>query len=466
MNIPGVCLLTQNYSFGDPKVADTMVSVDLFAAETARLFTDVLASVGDRLPDYVSDRIKIEISRRIIEPMKVYDFKWKTETNNWAAVCAAGVGMALLHFGSTEDVERVLPMLYDSIESFLSGYGTDGCCQEGYAYWNYGFGHFLVFARTVLDYTNGQVNYFKRDIVKKIALYPQNVRMSKHKIISFSDGSSEFTFSAGAMSYLKKIYGDVFENPDLSLGTNSGNVYSIKELLWFDTDYESVTPKNNVIYYDHAQWYIKKNDKFSFAAKGGHNNEPHNHNDIGSFMIVTKNDEIPLADFGCGVYDKKTFDINYRYDMLVNSSRGHSVPVINGQYQCFGDEYRAKNVCHGDDFFSLELTDAYPKGLIDKISRRFKITDDSVIMEDIFEFNENTNSVFERIVSWSEPELGDGFVKFASAKVVYDNEKYDVKIGNETYRSHEDLYDICAYLVDFVPKSLSEKVFRCEITIE
>ncbi|MBE7051221.1 MAG: hypothetical protein E7395_01440 [Ruminococcaceae bacterium] len=461
------CLPAHNHlSHKSPSVADIIRTVDLFAAETARLFADIAIILAGTLPSYVIERMEYEIRRRIIDAMKKYEFHWKREINNWAAVCGGGVGIALLRFGTQNEIDEILPQLYSSMESFIAGFGSDGCCREGYSYWNYGLGYFLLFARAILHHTGGKTNYFKRDIIKKIAMYPQRVRMSMNKTASFSDSKAELTFCPGVMSFLKSLYGDEFECPDLSLANMNGNVFAVKEFLWFDTSYKADTPKTGTAYFPEAQWYIKKGKNFSFAAKGGHNNEMHNHNDIGSFMIVTQNGHIPLADFGSAAYEKKTFDNRYRYTMLNNSSRGHSVPIINGAYQCFGAEYAASDVNWGDDFFALSITGAYEKGCIKKADRSFEITDDRVVLKDVFERCDKTESVVERMVSWTKPMIYDGCVDFGTAKVVFDANRYKASYTSEVYRAHGDREDLCAYLVDYNPIKNDETEFVFEIIVQ
>lgn len=450
----------------NPPAEEMIEIVDLFSSETSRLLTDIIAAVGDKLPYYVKERVEYEIRRRVFEPLKKYDFYWKNGTNNWAAVCAGGCGVALLHLGTQEEIDVILPMLYNAMETFLSGFNDDGCCMEGYAYWNYGFGYFVIFARMILDYTNGEVNYFERDKVKNIALFPQHILMSDNKVVSFSDGGSGFTFSPGLMSYLKSVYGDEFIRPDLSLAHMLGNVYSIKELLWFDCDYETDKTENSTYYFDGAEWYINKKEKFSFAAKGGHNDEPHNHNDIGSFMICTSGNDIPLADFGCGVYVKDTFDDRVRYTLINNGSHGHSVPVINGKYQCFGKEYSARNIEMKGDFFALDIEGAYENDIVNKIRRSFEIKENSVVLRDRFEYSDKTESVTERMVTWTKPVIGEGYVDLGTAEVKFDKNRYQASVSEDVYRSHDDTHDVTVYLIDYTPVIKTETDFEFEIEIK
>ena len=448
-------------------VEKIQTQIDLFQAETGRLLTDVAALVGEKLPDYVSERISSEMRRRIIEPMKVREYWWHINThNNWAAVCAGGVGVTLLHFGTAEEIKKILPILYVAMDNFLKGYNDDGCCMEGYAYWNYGFGYFVIFARMILDYTNGEVNYFEREKVKNIATYVQKIRMGRTKNVSFSDGGYDFTFSPGLLSYLKELYPEDVSLPVLELGTTKGNVYSMKEFLWLDTNYKEDEYKEESSYFEGAQWFIKRSKNFSFAAKAGHNDEPHNHNDVGSFMIVTGDDDIPLADFGCGVYNAFTFHPDYRYKMIQNSSAGHSVPIINGEFQKVGREYSASNIKTSENTFSFDFEGAYEEGIVKKLSRYFEVKDKSVIVCDRVEYSDKTESVTERMVSWTKPEIGEGFVDLKTAKILFDSKRYTVTFTEDSYRNHANVADVRIFLIDFKAVGEKESEFKFEIEIK
>ena len=98
------------------------------------------------------------------------------------------------------------------------------------------------------------------------------------------------------------------------------------------------------------------------AAKGGHNGEMHNQNDVGT-VIVHVNGESVIADVGRGRYTRAYFGPE-RYEHFVNSSLGHSVPVPNGQAQVPGREHGAVLLEHradgAVDRLALEIKGAYP----------------------------------------------------------------------------------------------------------
>jgi hypothetical protein len=77
------------------------------------------------------------------------------------------------------------------------------------------------------------------------------------------------------------------------------------------------------------------------AMKGGDNNESHNHNDVGSF-IVYKNGKPVLIDAGVGEYTKQTFSPD-RYKIWSMQSLYHNLPSFDGVGQVNGSQYASKN---------------------------------------------------------------------------------------------------------------------------
>ena len=135
-------------------------------------------------------------------------------------------------------------------------------------------------------------------------------------------------------------------------------------------------------------------DGFYFAAKGGYNNESHNHNDAGSFVLYY-NGKPCIVDAGVGTYTKKTFGPE-RYDIWTMQSQYHNLPKINGQDQQHGSAFKAKDCRFSATSkainFSTEIAAAYPpeagvrswrrsyqlkRGKSFKISDKFQLTSNS-----------------------------------------------------------------------------------------
>jgi hypothetical protein len=96
-----------------------------------------------------------------------------------------------------------------------------------------------------------------------------------------------------------------------------------------------------------------------FAAKGGFNNESHNHNDVGTFMLFADNKPF-IIDAGVGTYTRQTFS-NERYNIWTMQSDYHNLPMANGFAQSFGAQYRSKDATFDSisHTFSLDIANAY-----------------------------------------------------------------------------------------------------------
>ena len=96
-------------------------------------------------------------------------------------------------------------------------------------------------------------------------------------------------------------------------------------------------------------------DGLFVAAKGGHNAESHNHNDVGQFIVFTDGRPV-LIDAGVETYRRQTFSPR-RYEIWTMQSAYHNLPSINGLTQAPGPQHAARNVRHEatDEHARLQL---------------------------------------------------------------------------------------------------------------
>jgi hypothetical protein len=116
-----------------------------------------------------------------------------------------------------------------------------------------------------------------------------------------------------------------------------------------------------------------KSAEFAVALKGGHNAEHHNHNDVGTFMVVSGRAMV-LCDPGAEVYTARTFSAR-RYDSDVLNSFGHPVPLIAGQLQRPGIEARGKllrtDFTDTRDTIAFDIRSAYAVPSLTRLERTF-----------------------------------------------------------------------------------------------
>ncbi|UUZ96713.1 hypothetical protein LJK87_22045 [Paenibacillus sp. P25] len=284
--------------------------IDLFSAETGFALSEVLRLLEGRLPLLLRNRIKHEVYRRIFWPYLYQGpFHWETATHNWAAVCAGSIGAAALHLmDDEEDLSVILERVLQSMECYLQGFKEDGATTEGYGYWYYGFGFFVFFADLLKRRSGGAINLFSDEKVHRIALFQQKCFMTGTAVVNFSDSLPEARIHMGLTHYLSRIYPDVVL-PDFALRTSYTDDHcnrwatALRNLLWFQPEKAAGgRPWGPATYYlEDAQWLISRHmtesGAYCFAAKGGHNAEPHNHNDVGHFILHAEGDTF-LADLG------------------------------------------------------------------------------------------------------------------------------------------------------------------------
>ncbi len=213
-------------------------------------------------------------------------------------------------------------------------------------------------------------------------------------------------------------------------------------------------------YWRDLEWLVVPG-VIGWAAKGGHNDEPHNHNDVGSFIIHGGGQNL-LCDPGAGMYTAAYFAAG-REAILHISSAGHSVPSINGQEQQSGRQYAAAVLQleqrAQETVMMLELAGAYPKeAQLNSFTRRFhwqcfehtEVGREQAQLEvhDCFllyrpgagdEDNGNDIDINERLISRIEPQIGKDFVLWQgeSALVRLDLEHGRYQVDVEQIASHD-----------------------------
>ncbi|MDQ8735091.1 heparinase II/III family protein [Paenibacillus sp. LHD-38] len=438
--------------------------IDLFAAETGYTLSEVLLLLGDRLPALLRERIEGEIEQRLFRPfLKQGPYGWETAEHNWSAVCAGSIGAAALHLiEDTGRLSELLERVLESLDCYLSGFGEDGACAEGYLYWQYGFGYYVYFAKLLQAATDGRIDLFASHKVKEIALFQQKCFTGGGTVVNFSDSTNESGIFMGLSCCLHNEYNEVIV-PDGSLRAKYSADHcgrwapALRNLIWVKdvwmqaSDDKTLWPAESY-YLSDVQWLLSRHvsengGSYSFAAKGGHNEEPHNHNDVGHF-ILHADGQAYLADLGSGKYTAQYFGPE-RYSIWCNGSQGHSVPVINGLHQQNGSSFRATvleaSTDEKVDQLMLAISGAYGQSQLERLERHFRWEKERLPrlnLNDLLLFADSSEAaeqhVTERFITFLAPELvKEGHIVLSGKRQL--SITYDHQIWRPTVTARSDL---------------------------
>ena len=429
----------RNVSLDVVMTDDTFV-IDLQAAECAATVAECVLILGEKMHPLLVKRALVELERRIFKPFLAGTFVWESKVNNWASVCASNVCLAAL--AVIDDVERltdVLEKAFSSLERYLTGFASDGACLEGLGYWNYGFGPYVGLAKVLYDRTGGELDLFSVPIVEKVARFYSKCFFKGGRCVSFADGNTRSSFVPATHSILLWRYPDlVIPDEFINLDFAPDARLADSARFFTETTEDFVNSKGKLLgthVLPEAQWYISSAENgVGIAAKGGHNGEPHNHNDVGSYQIYKNGKEI-ISDLGCGEYTKSYFVTSQRYECFAPSSRSHSVPIIDGKYQQYGEDRKARDTEVTENGISMDIAPAYDVGSLTSCKRSISFDAHTGVMElsDEFSFGEAPRSVTERLVTSGKACLDGDSVLIENdgemMRVSFDSAVLDAVIG-------------------------------------
>ncbi|MFG3257294.1 heparinase II/III family protein [Streptomyces sp. NPDC048172] len=443
--------------------------IDLFAAETAFTLAELRHLLADRLDPLVAARIRDEVTRRVLRPLLDHPAPWwETARTNWSAVCGGSVGMAALHLLDDEDAEAELALITsrmtEAMRCFLTGYGDDGACPEGLAYWSYGFGFFTVYADALHRRTAGRVDLFAElDVppgkLERIARFPERVFLSGTATAAFSDSPPHSTLDPGLAACLRRRFPALPPPPPDRLRTEPVNTMgswptALRSLVWAHESESGPEPSAHTApepggYLPDVQWMIARTrtrtggHEVAFAAKGGHNDELHNHNDVGSFVLAVDGEPL-LAELGQGFYSAQYFGPG-RYDILCTGSQGHSVPLLDGTPQRASRDAAAEVLAAERTarrtLFRLDLARAYPVPALTSLVREFAFSGGSLVLRDRLTAAAPVE-ITERFMSFAPITLeapGRALVQGSRAalRLSYDADAWEARVREHAHVSHD-----------------------------
>ncbi len=446
-------------------------TVDLFAAETGMLLAWTYYLLGDGLDEIsplVGERIVYEVRRRIIDVnLERDDFWWMgfngRAVNNWNPwICSNWLAAVLI---LEEDQEKRVQSVFKilrCLDNFLNPYPRDGGCDEGPGYWDRAGGSLFDCLELLASASGGIIDVFNEPLIEEIGKYIYRVYISDSYFINFADAAAKLNANANVIyRYGKSITDETMAGFGAFLAEQQGlgeddvrgsfgwlgrvlpALFGLKELLAA----EAVEPLERDFWFGElevmgARSFRGSNDGFYVAAKGGHNAESHNHNDIGNFIVYA--DGLPvIIDVGVETYTAKTFS-GTRYEIWTMQSAFHNLPTINEVMQKEGRNFKAGDVRYEEDnkkvSFSLDISSAYPEEAgINSWKRTITLNrGKDVVILDEYQLEEARENLQMSMMSWCEPELvEEGKIRLEfpeeansskSRYIFYDKKKFKVDI--------------------------------------
>jgi hypothetical protein len=375
---------------GLPDVAEP--TVDLFAAETGALlaWTDhLLGKRLDAVHPMVRERIRLEVTRRILDPALTRDFWWMGsgtgEVTNWTPWIGSNwlVCALLLERDPGRRADAVLKIVR-CLDFFIDAYPDDGGSAEGPGYWVRGAGSLFESLELLHSATGGRIDIFREPVVREIGRYIARAYIHGDYYVNAGDCAPrlrpvpEIVFRYGRAvgdpalegfgSFLAARRGP-FGPRDVS---STGSLAPVLPALLRGRTIPAsrpVEPLDGENWMPDLQMMTAREmpgtpDGLYLAVIGGHNGQSHSHNDVGN-LIVYADGEPLLVDAGVEAYTAGTFGSG-RYGIWTMQSEWHNLPVINGLGQGSGVEFRARDAVFssgtGAVRLALDIASAYPPG--------------------------------------------------------------------------------------------------------
>ena len=426
-----------NY-FGDVREHD----ISLYAAATGALMSLIYKycrDILDEVSPVIAERIKYEVTKRIIKPYVNKDFPWMgysfPNRSNWLTWITSNVLFTAAIFADDIHIrESIVQRAMNSLDSFLSAYNPDGGCDEGPDYWTAAAGALMECLDLLYDISGGKISIYDNQLIKAMGEYAVDINIFDNYVVNFSDSANKILpNSAQVRRYAEAVDSEVLRSfgrylnkrsqeecrPEL----HSGYIYrSLRSIFEPDVESAETLAAKPTVYYDHIKVALMREgdvrgEGWFLAMKGGNNAENHNHNDVGT--IVVYRDKTPiLIEIGACQY------INYNFWNRSNSwnrdSDFHSLPTFDGIMQATGKSFMSTDEVFStkEKSYTLQLKETYPKeaGILSYV-RCGEISKSGIILTDTVELDTEREIDF-CFTTPTEPKIEEhGFVLNGGARL-------------------------------------------------
>ena len=412
---------------GDPLPRLDGTELDLFGCDTAYLVAEILYLLGPELRAHAPSivlRLEAEMERRVFAHFETRTEQtawWMKGGNNWAPWCSSNIlGAACYMLADTDRLARIADRLNLVVDRFIAGYGDDGGCDEGPGYWGKAAGAMYDYM-VRLEYRLGRpLALWRHPKIRNMGEFAFTAQLHESWVLNFADAPAKrgcpvpltygFGQKIGSQSMMDMALasqrGFKSDGPvGGQLTGRIGGLHNSLELLFrVPTEWTPVPIRHALTnWLPDLQVAVLRNHEDSargliVGAKGGHNDESHNHNDVGNFILMVDG-QPGIVDIGTAVYTKRTFSAE-RYDIWYIRGSAHNAPVVNGVEQAKGREHAARDVSfreQGDvSILSMDIALAYPReaGLLSLYRTfRFDRSEEELLVTDVIKLRDEGGTV-------------------------------------------------------------------------
>ena len=378
----------------------------------------------DKQDPEISRRLRHELQVRVMDSFLEHNEWWMgrgkkgTFQNNWNPWCNSNALITFMLLENDKDtLAKAVYLSMESVDQYLNYMKGDGAIDEGPSYWGHAAGKLMDYLEMLKTITNGKVDLFGDKLVRDMGEYIDRSYVGNGWVVNFADASAK----GGGDPYLVYRYGKVVNSDEMKeyaalVRTPNERVYISRDVyrmlanIAVDKEFKAQKAGHTTAaftWYPETEFCYLTNKDIFLATKGGNNGESHNHNDVGTVSVWMQETPI-LIDAGVGTYTRQTFG-RERYSIWTMQSNYHNLPMINGIAEKDGIEYKSKNAIAKKNFFSVDISGAYPKEAnVNKWVRSYDLKGKTVTVKDVFDLKEGVAANFIHFMTWGDVKLANG----------------------------------------------------------
>jgi hypothetical protein len=370
------------------------IFTDLASVHYASNLVATLHLLEDKLKPETCALIRREVETRIFQPFEERIktgrdvFWWTIVTHNWNSVCLSGVLSCALRL-KKDPAERAwyLAVTEKLIKHSEDGFEPSGFYTEGVSYWGYGYSHYIVAAELMRGATGGAIDWLKQPRVEAISHFGHRMEIQQDVYPSFADCKRDVVLPDWLMHWNNNRIDPARQKRATAVPCRAFDPIhhqfadAVHLILFHQVDlnqaYAVERPRAVREWFEDVQYLICRPEadsecRLAATFKGGDNAVNHNHNDLGTFTVISGKEEL-LVDPGAETYTKRTFSV-HRYEGDLLNSFGHPVPVVGGQLQFPDKVYHRTG--YGRDAYTKLVDTTFTAGqdkVILEMDRAYKV---------------------------------------------------------------------------------------------